>query len=107
MGVDAFTPLDFERLPKTGLTEMTLLLEAAEATLTWPTQTLLIIDRLTPKKSNGERAIGLASMLGRVWSMIRESEVQTWTFAQATFWDAAITGNSCLQEAFLDPSMRE
>eukprot|EP00959_Pyramimonas_sp_CCMP1952_P182656 3820000-Pyramimonas_sp.AAC.1 len=28
LGVDAFTPLDFERPPKAGLTEMTLLLEA-------------------------------------------------------------------------------
>eukprot|EP00959_Pyramimonas_sp_CCMP1952_P447564 9371492-Pyramimonas_sp.AAC.1 len=74
MGVDAFTPLDFERLPRAGLTEMTLLLEAVEATLTWPTQTLLSIDRLTPKKSNGDRAIGLVSMLGRVWPMIRESD---------------------------------
>eukprot|EP00959_Pyramimonas_sp_CCMP1952_P093425 1955367-Pyramimonas_sp.AAC.1 len=58
-GVDGFTPVDYERLPAAGLAEMALLLEAVEATLTWPVQVLLILARLTPKKSTGDRAIGL------------------------------------------------
>eukprot|EP00959_Pyramimonas_sp_CCMP1952_P398582 8351968-Pyramimonas_sp.AAC.1 len=40
-------------------------------------------------------------MLGRLWSLMREPTVQTWSVESARHWDAALPGNSCLQEAFL------
>eukprot|EP00959_Pyramimonas_sp_CCMP1952_P103427 2162999-Pyramimonas_sp.AAC.1 len=38
-------------------------------------------------------------MLGRVWSKAREPWVQQWTADTEPSWDAAVKGNSSLQEA--------
>eukprot|EP00959_Pyramimonas_sp_CCMP1952_P378069 7919716-Pyramimonas_sp.AAC.1 len=62
MGVDMLSPLDFERLPDEALAELVLLYQACEYHLVWPGQILLILGRLLPQKSNGDRIIGLVSM---------------------------------------------
>eukprot|EP00959_Pyramimonas_sp_CCMP1952_P049912 1042989-Pyramimonas_sp.AAC.1 len=59
MGIDMVTPVDYQRLPVEGQAELLLILEAVEATLAWPAQTLAVIGKLTPKKTAGDRAIGL------------------------------------------------
>eukprot|EP00959_Pyramimonas_sp_CCMP1952_P356853 7472531-Pyramimonas_sp.AAC.1 len=58
LGVDGFTPVDFQRLPPTALQEMPLRLTAIEDTLTWTIQTQVILGKLTPKKTGADRAIG-------------------------------------------------
>ena len=56
---------------------------------------------MIPKKTAGDRAIGLVSLLGRLWSLTRGPTAKSWTTESACHWDAAPPGNSCLQEAFL------
>eukprot|EP00959_Pyramimonas_sp_CCMP1952_P332812 6969267-Pyramimonas_sp.AAC.1 len=74
LGADRLSPLDVERPPQAGLEELAELVNVCEATLTWPHQTQLVIGKLLPKKVEGDRAIGLISMIGRVWSGIREQQ---------------------------------
>eukprot|EP00959_Pyramimonas_sp_CCMP1952_P157716 3297835-Pyramimonas_sp.AAC.1 len=62
---------------------------------------MLVVGKLIPKKSVGDRAIGLVSMLGRLWSMAREPVVRSWSKQSAQHWDAAVAGNSFLMEAYL------
>eukprot|EP00959_Pyramimonas_sp_CCMP1952_P271673 5679884-Pyramimonas_sp.AAC.1 len=40
-------------------------------------------------------------MLGRLWSHVREPIVRQWSAQEEQAWDAAVAGNSCLQEAYL------
>ena len=40
-------------------------------------------------------------MLTRVWSLVREEDVRSWSSSAEPAWDAAIRGNSALREAFL------
>eukprot|EP00959_Pyramimonas_sp_CCMP1952_P333677 6987959-Pyramimonas_sp.AAC.1 len=101
MGVDMLSPLDFERLPDEALAELVLLYQACECHLVWPGQILLILGRLLPKKSNGDRIIGLVSMVGRLWSLIRKPYVRSWSASAEAHWDAAVRGNSSLREAFV------
>eukprot|EP00959_Pyramimonas_sp_CCMP1952_P375535 7865251-Pyramimonas_sp.AAC.1 len=70
-GVDGLTPFDFERLPPAGIAEMALILEAIEATLTWPVQILLILAKLTPKSDFG-RPCDRIGINGRT-SMVNDS----------------------------------
>eukprot|EP00959_Pyramimonas_sp_CCMP1952_P134833 2821573-Pyramimonas_sp.AAC.1 len=95
------TPTDFERLPDSALAELAILFEACELHGCWPGQVLLIIGRMLTKKVSGDRIIGLVAMFGRVWSMIREPLVRTWSTSAEQQWDAAIRGNSSLREAFV------
>ena len=83
LGIDRLPPVDFQRVPKIGLAELVLILEAIENRMTWPIQTSMIVVKLTPKKSGTDRGIGLVSMIGRLWSKIRECEVQDWSQATA------------------------
>eukprot|EP00959_Pyramimonas_sp_CCMP1952_P278780 5828887-Pyramimonas_sp.AAC.1 len=92
------TPTDFERLPDSALAELAIRFEACELYGCWPGQVSLIIGRMLPKKVSGDRIIGLVAMLGRVWSMIREPLVRTWSTATEQQWDAAIRGNPVLEK---------
>eukprot|EP00959_Pyramimonas_sp_CCMP1952_P454761 9470440-Pyramimonas_sp.AAC.1 len=58
LGADVLTPLDYERLPDLALDELRVLFTVVEETLVWPTQVSLVLGRLLPKKSKGDRAIG-------------------------------------------------
>eukprot|EP00959_Pyramimonas_sp_CCMP1952_P268994 5624315-Pyramimonas_sp.AAC.1 len=40
-------------------------------------------------------------MVGRLWSLIREPYVRSWSASAEAHWDAAIRGNSSLREAFV------
>eukprot|EP00959_Pyramimonas_sp_CCMP1952_P037855 792334-Pyramimonas_sp.AAC.1 len=100
LGADRMTPIDVERLPSEALVELAELPNANERTLAWPHQAQLIIGKLLPKKMNGDRAIGLASFLGRVWSLIREGHVRQRRNLVEAEWDAAIAGNASPREGF-------
>eukprot|EP00959_Pyramimonas_sp_CCMP1952_P341860 7161077-Pyramimonas_sp.AAC.1 len=63
---------------------------------------MLIMCRLIPKKVvTKDRATGPVSMLGRMWSLIREPHVQDWSKDHAEAWGAAVAGNSRLRGAYL------
>ena len=53
------------------------------------------------KKNGGERVIGLLTMVARVWSQARETDVQGWAEDTCPAWDAAVKGNSAVFEAFV------
>eukprot|EP00959_Pyramimonas_sp_CCMP1952_P243298 5085645-Pyramimonas_sp.AAC.1 len=55
---------------------------------------------MLPKKSTGDRIIGIAPMICRLWSLIREPHVRMWTKEVTASWGAAIAGNSSLRQAF-------
>ena len=97
-----FTAVDYQRLPHSAICELALILTAVERQMTWPVQTMLIIGRLILKRVvTKDKAIGLVSMLRRLWSLLREHHVRDWPKDNAEAWDAAVTGNSCLREAYL------
>eukprot|EP00959_Pyramimonas_sp_CCMP1952_P403853 8462527-Pyramimonas_sp.AAC.1 len=56
---------------------------------------------MLPKKSTGDRIIGLAPLLGRLWSLTREPLARDWSAETEEGWDAAAAGNSSLREAYL------
>eukprot|EP00959_Pyramimonas_sp_CCMP1952_P241868 5055622-Pyramimonas_sp.AAC.1 len=72
LGIDRLTPLDSERLPDCALDELAGIFETIEATCTWPWQLLVVLGRLLPKKSSGDRVIGLMAMVTRLWSLSRD-----------------------------------
>eukprot|EP00959_Pyramimonas_sp_CCMP1952_P391178 8197810-Pyramimonas_sp.AAC.1 len=57
MGCDRLSPADIERVPAAGLGELAALFNYLEAALVWPQQTQLIIGKLLPKKTEGDRII--------------------------------------------------
>eukprot|EP00959_Pyramimonas_sp_CCMP1952_P103458 2163664-Pyramimonas_sp.AAC.1 len=61
----------------------------------------MALGRLLPKKSGGDRVIGLLTMLTRVWSLAREEDVRSWSSSAEPALGAAVRGNSALREAFL------
>eukprot|EP00959_Pyramimonas_sp_CCMP1952_P206442 4317403-Pyramimonas_sp.AAC.1 len=71
-----------------------------EAELVWPRQTMITLGRLLPKKTEGDRLIGLLSMFSRLWSLIREPVIRQWSDSSAPYWDTAAKGNAALREAF-------
>eukprot|EP00959_Pyramimonas_sp_CCMP1952_P199228 4167277-Pyramimonas_sp.AAC.1 len=101
MGVDFITPLDLERLPDSALGELILVFEAREQCLCWQAKLQLILGRLLPKGTSGDRIIGLAPLLGRLRPPIREPLVRDWPAEIEGGWDAAISGGSSLREAYL------
>eukprot|EP00959_Pyramimonas_sp_CCMP1952_P221011 4620555-Pyramimonas_sp.AAC.1 len=72
LGVDMFTPVDFQRLPRIAISEMASFLQSIESTLAWPIQLMLVLCRLSPKKQTGDRAIAILTMVARLWSLHRE-----------------------------------
>eukprot|EP00959_Pyramimonas_sp_CCMP1952_P388825 8146731-Pyramimonas_sp.AAC.1 len=72
MGVDRLCSLDVDRLPDIALAELAALLALCEQHQVWPHQILITIGTLLPKKSNGDRVIGLLSHFARMWSQSRE-----------------------------------
>eukprot|EP00959_Pyramimonas_sp_CCMP1952_P363452 7611192-Pyramimonas_sp.AAC.1 len=57
---------------------------------------------MTPKhRGDGDRVIGLMSLLSRVWSQARDSHAAEWSTATAPKWGAAMEGNAALREAFV------
>eukprot|EP00959_Pyramimonas_sp_CCMP1952_P234213 4893933-Pyramimonas_sp.AAC.1 len=101
LGVDFLSPVDLQRLPLDAMIEFTDILKSAETLLAWPAQTQLIATLLTPKKSQGDRGIGMISMVGRLWSRVREPIVKQWSKEEEQAWNAAVARNSCLREAYL------
>eukprot|EP00959_Pyramimonas_sp_CCMP1952_P173558 3626697-Pyramimonas_sp.AAC.1 len=101
------SPGDFERLPDSALAELALLFEACDYHLAWPAQVPMIVGRVLPKKSAGDSIIGLVSMVGRLWSLIREPLVRQWSSDTEASWDAAVRGNSSLREAFVRALQQE
>eukprot|EP00959_Pyramimonas_sp_CCMP1952_P093975 1965818-Pyramimonas_sp.AAC.1 len=65
LGVDMFTPVDFQRLPRSAISEMASVLQTIESTLAWPIQLMMVL-RLIPKKQTGDRAIGILTMVARL-----------------------------------------
>eukprot|EP00959_Pyramimonas_sp_CCMP1952_P452074 9465050-Pyramimonas_sp.AAC.1 len=90
MGVDRLAPCDIERLPDAGVAELCALFAAIEYLLVWPVQTMLVLGRLLPQKLNGDRVIGLVTVLSRVWGMSREPWVKSWSRSTEAHWDAAV-----------------
>eukprot|EP00959_Pyramimonas_sp_CCMP1952_P330907 6929475-Pyramimonas_sp.AAC.1 len=76
LGVDMFTQVDFQRLPRSAILEMAS------------------IPQLIPKKQTGDRAIGILTMVARLWSLLREPLVRSWSSQKIAAWDAAVEGNS-------------
>eukprot|EP00959_Pyramimonas_sp_CCMP1952_P376284 7881781-Pyramimonas_sp.AAC.1 len=72
MGIDQLSPIDVERLPESGMHDLAQLYEAIEGPLTWPRQKMACIWRLLPKKSSGDRVIGLLPIFCRIWSLVRD-----------------------------------
>eukprot|EP00959_Pyramimonas_sp_CCMP1952_P099359 2077243-Pyramimonas_sp.AAC.1 len=62
LGIDQLTPLDMQRLPPEGHAALADLLNTVEDVGTWPTQLLVVLGRLLPKKSGGDRIIGILAM---------------------------------------------
>eukprot|EP00959_Pyramimonas_sp_CCMP1952_P079941 1671381-Pyramimonas_sp.AAC.1 len=60
-----------------------------------------ILGRMLPKKSPGNRVIGLTHMICRIWSLSREPLIREWASAGQPDWEAAIAGNSALREPHL------
>eukprot|EP00959_Pyramimonas_sp_CCMP1952_P314323 6579977-Pyramimonas_sp.AAC.1 len=56
---------------------------------------------MIPKKYTGDRIIGLAPLLGRLWSLIGEPLVRDWSAETGEGRGAAAAGNSRLREAYL------
>eukprot|EP00959_Pyramimonas_sp_CCMP1952_P322096 6739979-Pyramimonas_sp.AAC.1 len=51
------------------------------------------------KKDNGDRILGLVTMVARLWPMTREEHVQQWNRYYFAHWDAIAKGNSAIREA--------
>eukprot|EP00959_Pyramimonas_sp_CCMP1952_P013939 294860-Pyramimonas_sp.AAC.1 len=79
LGVDRLTPIDFERLPDSALEELSGIYEAIEASVSWPWQLLVCLGRLLPKKSSGDRVIGILPMFCRLWSLARDDLSKQWS----------------------------
>eukprot|EP00959_Pyramimonas_sp_CCMP1952_P209497 4383051-Pyramimonas_sp.AAC.1 len=62
---------------------------------------------MLPRKSSGDRVIGLAPMMCRLWSLIRDPHGRIWTKEVTASWDAALADNSSLREAFLRAVQQE
>ena len=78
LGIDGLTPLDMQRLPPEGHDALAKLLNTIEEVGTWPTQLLVVLGRLLPKKSGGDRIIGILGMVRRTWSLVREEHTRGW-----------------------------
>ena len=100
-GLDRLSPTDLDRLPEEALSSLASLFMMIGECCTWPWQLLPVLGRLLPKKSSGDRIIGLVCLLCRVWPMIREPIVKSLSRDSCPSWDAAIEGNSALKETFM------
>eukprot|EP00959_Pyramimonas_sp_CCMP1952_P326001 6823920-Pyramimonas_sp.AAC.1 len=72
------------------LDELRVLHPVVEDTLVWPSQVSLVLGRLFPAKSKGDRVIGALTTFTRVWSKAREPAVQAWSLANEPSWGAAV-----------------
>ena len=77
-GVDQLRPTDIERLPDSSLPELLGIYSGAERVGSWPRQLLVVTGHLLGKKIGGERVIGPAGMVTRIWKQAREQDVQDW-----------------------------
>eukprot|EP00959_Pyramimonas_sp_CCMP1952_P426145 8925808-Pyramimonas_sp.AAC.1 len=101
LGVDIFTPVDFQRLPRMAISEMASILQSIESTFAWLIQLMMALCRLIPKKRTGDRAIGILTVVARFWSLHRGPPVRSWPSQHIASWDAAVEGNPSLREAYL------
>eukprot|EP00959_Pyramimonas_sp_CCMP1952_P253417 5294876-Pyramimonas_sp.AAC.1 len=101
LGVDMFTPVDFQRLPRIAVSEMTSVLQSIEPTLAWPIQLMMVLCRLFPKKQTGDRAIVILAMVTRLWSLHRGPLVRPRSSQNIASRGAAVEGNSSLRKAYL------
>eukprot|EP00959_Pyramimonas_sp_CCMP1952_P274210 5731754-Pyramimonas_sp.AAC.1 len=58
-GLDRLSPTDLDRLPDAALAALASLFVMTEESCTWPWQLLPVLGRPLPKKSSGDRIIGL------------------------------------------------
>ena len=97
VGLDFWHPTEMLLLPWEALQEICDILNEAEETMVWPQQTYLNKMIFLNKPGGGDRTIGLASMLFRIWQRIRAPIVQEWEAKQAVEWDSASKGQGALK----------
>ena len=100
-GGDTLRPGDLRLAPPQAREELALLFGLAEDLGTWPWQLLMVIFFLAPKGLDADRAIGLLSMVIRVWAKIRRALVRAWSREQSGHWGRALQGSSALRIAMM------
>ena len=99
LGIDQWAPQDWQDLPQPAYEEMADIIDDVEESLAMPIQILLNIVALLPKPQGGERPVGLVSLFGVLWSVLRGDEFKTWDNRRAAHWDDAVKGSSALKAA--------
>ena len=97
-GLDLWRAAEFADLPEEGLHELGDLIRGIEEELAWPCQALCVKQAKLLKPGGGHRLIALTAGLYRTWSLLRRPSVKSWEQQEkrTAFWDAAVSGSSCL-----------
>ena len=94
LGADCFSPQELREMPEEGWSELTALLQEAEAQCVLPVQEFCNAMTTRPKPSgSGEREVAQMGMLTSVWARARKQMVRTWSKEKAGFWGVAVAGS--------------
>ena len=97
-GLDHWTPGNLLNLPIEAREAIVSILSECEKGLVWPHQVMQKSVALLGKSAADDRPISLTSLLYAVYVKIKKPAIADFDRSQATWWDSAVVGNSCLRE---------